>query len=95
MITTTKMGSHWELVELDQPNGIIFIEDVNGPMTVTNDAEEVYRYISANYGRRYRIVYKDSENEWWEMKYGWTAWGRQMQFEKWHGMMWDKLKGNV
>lgn len=89
------MKVKWDVCKVDQPNSIVFIEDTNGLRSVTNDAESVFESIQKVYGRQYRVVYKDSLGEWWEMKYGWSAWGQQMQFEKWHGMMWDKLKGNV
>ena len=90
----------WYLIRKDHAHNIIFIEDVNVGMSVTNDAENVYKYIDENYSHeaptpmRWRVVYKDTEGEWWEMIPHETRIGNMyMRFEKWHGIEWDTLKG--
>lgn len=72
---------------------IVFIRDRNlGRMSVTNDAEEVYRWITkvAYPGRR--VVYQDSEGEWAEIAEGTTWMGKGIVFKPWHGTAWDILQ---
>jgi hypothetical protein len=101
------MRAQFALVEKDYKNNIIFIEDIanhTGGCTVTNDAEAVFKHIDETYSHAapspsfWRVVYKDTDNEWWEI----VPVGRQsrlgsifVRFEKWHGHTWDALKGNV
>ncbi len=91
------MRSKWQLVEVK--NGIAFIEDLDGPVSVTNDAENVFMsIISLNPSASQnvtRVVYRDTEGEWWEIV------GQRMrpdspyinrvEFLPWHGMVWDTL----
>ncbi len=98
------MKANWLLVRQDYKHNICFIEDVGPGMTVTNDAEAVFNYIDENYSHvapspgHWRVVYKDTGGEWWEIipvdaeyNKGVTS----VKFEKWHGHEWDALKGNV
>jgi hypothetical protein len=94
------------MVKMDYEHNIIFIEDIanhTGGTTITNDAEAVFKHIDENYSHAapspsyWRVVYKDTDGEWWEI-----VPGRQSRlgtfhvgFEKWHGHTWDALKGNV
>ena len=96
------MKANWLLVKQDYKHNIIFIEDVGPGMTVTNDAEAVWKYIDENYShaapspKYWRVVYKDTNGEWWEMIPEDHPWeGKEITFEKWHGHEWDALKGNV
>ncbi len=43
-------------------DGIIYLRDLDGPVSVTNDAEAVYAAVRANIGP-YRVVYEDSYGE--------------------------------
>ena len=71
----------------------VFIEDLNGPKSVTNDAENVLSKIRAKYGVKVRVIYLDSENEWWEILQTSPELGIwNIAFERWHGFTWDKLK---
>jgi len=95
-----RMRSQWRLVEVK--NGIAFIEDMDGPRSVTNDAENVYSDIQhamaamvAENSCDVRVVYRDTEGSWWEIV------GQRMrpdspyinrvEFLPWHGMVWDTL----
>lgn len=84
--------SEWEVLSFD--HRFVFIKDLNGPKSVTNDAENVVAEIAKKFGVKVRVVYLDSQDEWWEI--GWAHgpapgdW--RIVFEKWHGFTWDKLK---
>ena len=92
-------ASDWELVWINEEQHIAFIEDMDrGGMSVTNDAEMVYWTVRQQYGSQgvKRVVYKDTEGEWWEIGAKASEPGKfDIYFEKWHGVMWDKLRGNV
>jgi len=45
----------------------ILIEDCNGPLSVTNDAEAVVEDLIASGYKDYRIIYKDSMGQWDEL----------------------------
>jgi hypothetical protein len=105
-----KMRAQFTMVEMDYKHNIIFIEDIanhTGGMTITNDAEAVFEHIDENYSHAaptplfWRVVYKDTDNEWWEIvptvgKYlGTPNTLLNVGFNKWHGHTWDALKGNV
>lgn len=99
------MRAQFAMVEMDYKHNIIFIEDIanhTGGCTITNDAEAVFRHIDENYSHAaptpmyWRVVYKDTNNEWWEMIANESRIGNlYIRFEKWHGIVWDALKGNV
>lgn len=62
-------------------------------MTITNDAEHVVDYCRALYGNKVRVVYKDTDNEWWEIKWSLELdRGTVVSFERWNGLAWDILK---
>jgi len=94
-----KVNSTWAHVETDIENHIIFIEDISdktGAMSITNDAENVLEHCRALTGNGWRIVYKDTDGEWWEIVkiYGSTAnwFGQTVSFKPWHGLAWDILQ---
>jgi hypothetical protein len=99
------MRAQFAMVERDHEHNIIFIEDIanhTGGMTITNDAEAVFNHIDITYSHEaptpkfWRVVYKDTNNEWWEMIPEDHPWdGKIIHFEKWHGHEWDALKGKV
>lgn len=99
------MKAQFAMVEIDYKHNIIFIEDIanhTGGCTITNDAEAVYEYIDECYSHAaptpmyWRVVYKDTDNEWWEIVASESLTGRKIiNFEKWHGHVWDALKGKV
>ena len=80
----------------DIDNDIVYLKDMSnqlGGMSVTNDAEHVVDYCRSLYGNRVRIVYADTEDELWEIK--WTLEldrGTVVNFERWNGLAWDILK---
>ena len=92
------MKSDWEYVHKEIHKGdpmevIVFIRDLNlGRMSVTNDAEAVFEACQKAHGRC-RVIYKDSEDEWWEIAQaaGWSPGEWRIVFRPWHGMVWDKL----
>jgi predicted double-glycine peptidase len=81
-------------VDRDVTNNIVFLEDISkhtGSMSVTNDAEGVVSWFRSIYGNRVRIVYKDTDNEWWEIVWSIDHSGTQVTFKQWHGLEWDIL----
>ena len=99
--------SNWAVVEMDYTHNIFYIEDITnktGGMSITNDAEAVYQYIDENFShaaptpKRWRVVYKDTNNEWWEMipeaQHDWDD-IEYIRFERWNGLAWDILKRNT
>ena len=95
----SKVRSTWAHVDIDRTNRIIFIEDISdktGAMSITNDAEHVLQDFQDNYGNDWRVVYKDTDNEWWEIvprraKTGWPL-IESVVFKTWNGLAWDILK---
>ncbi len=78
----------------DIDNDIVFLKDMSthlGGMTITNDAEHVIDYCRSLYGNRVRVVYLDTDNEWWEIVWSIDLRGTDVSFKQWHGMVWDKL----
>jgi hypothetical protein len=65
------MKAKFTIVERDAENNILFLKDnaYNHTMTITNDAENVVAYCRSLYGNKVRIVYMDTTNEWWEIKW--------------------------
>lgn len=90
---------------LGTERGIVFIEDLDQGISVTNDAENVWRKILvANMSDRIepRVVCKDTQGEWWEMLPTYVDThntGKHsdfvIEFKRWHGHVWDALQGNV
>ena len=82
------------VVERDIKNDIVFVEDLSnltGSITITNDAENVVDYFRSLYGNRVRVVYKDTDQEWWEIVWSIDHRGTDVWFKQWHGLFWDKL----
>ena len=83
------------IIERDEKNNIVFLRDLSpyeGGPTITNDAEGVVDYYRSVYGNRVRVVYLDTDNEWWELV--WTI-GRThtyVAFKPWNGLAWDILQ---
>ena len=95
----TVVRSTWAIVDADAKNRIIFIEDMcdkTGEMSITNDAENVLQYFQQTHSKDWRVVYKDTNQEWWEIVriYGSTAnwFGQTVSFKRWHGLAWDILQ---
>jgi hypothetical protein len=81
-------------VDRDIANNIVFLEDlsnITGSITITNDAENVVTWCREIYGNRVRIVYKDTEQEWWEICWALELHGTDVWFKPWHGLMWSLL----
>lgn len=101
------MRAQFAMIMKDHQHNIIFIEDIanlTGGMSITNDAENVFEHIDINYSHEaptplfWRVVYRDTNNEWWEMipiLDDDSGKNRLMRFEKWHGHEWDALRGKV
>jgi len=87
------MKAKFTIVERDTENNIVFLHDnAHGyHMTITNDAESVVDYCRSLYGNRVRVVYLDTDNEWWELVWSIDLRGTDVSFKQWHGMVWDKL----
>jgi hypothetical protein len=99
-----KMRAQFAMVHRDYRRNIIFIEDIanhTGGCTITNDAEAVFNHLDTHYSHDaptpgyWRVVYKDTEGEWWEIKKSYGTDFESVVFEKWHGHEWDALKGNL
>lgn len=89
------MRSRFNIVDRNQEHNIVFIEDEFdtqiGLKTITNDAENVVTHFRTLYGNRIRIVYRDTDMEWWEIVWTLEHHGTVVSFKQWHGMVWDKL----
>jgi hypothetical protein len=87
------MISHFQVLEIDRKNRIVFLEDLGGPyMSITNNAERMLEHIKKTYGALFRLVYQDTEGEWWEIVGNRTTWmGTGIGFEPWNGLAWDIL----
>lgn len=92
------LRSAWVVINVDRTNKIFVIEDIadkTGGTTITNDAENVVAYVREHFGKGWRTVYKDTDNEWWEIY--WEADGMwdsdfKVGFKRWHGLAWDILQ---
>lgn len=87
------MKAKFSLVNRDKEHNIVFLEDLAnhyGSRTITNDAEAVLRHWTHICGNDARVVYKDTDGEWWEI-----VWDTNIEFtarfRPWHGLVWDKL----
>ena len=88
--------SRFHQVDRDTKNNIVYIEDdfdlYGGIKTVTNDAENVVSWFRSIYGNRVRIVYRDTDMQWWEIVWSLEHPSRTVvSFRQWHGLAWDKL----
>lgn len=98
------MRAQYTIVNRDYKHNIVFIEDIantTGGCTITNDAEAVFKNLDTHYSHDaptpgyWRVVYKDTDGEWWEIVPNQVMGVFGIRFEKWHGFEWDALKGNV
>lgn len=95
----SKVKSTWAVVKTDRKNRIVFIEDIcdkTGQKSITNDAQNVLENLQDEYGNDWRVVYKDTDNEWWEIvpkrkKTGWPL-ITGVVFKTWNGLAWDILQ---
>lgn len=82
-------------VEHDTKHNMVFLEDLanlTGGTTITNDAENVVGHCRSLYGNGVRVVYKGTDQEWFEIVAEDHAWdGLEISFKPWHGLVWDKL----
>lgn len=81
-------------VDRDVKNNIVFLEDLSnthGTRSITNDAEAVIDRARSIYGIGVRVVYKDTDQEWWEIVPVHSKTGVYVRFDRWHGLVWDKL----
>ena len=88
--------AHFHISDRDSKNDIVYLVDdsefFTSAMTITNDAENVVDYCRELYGNRVRVVYKDTDQEWWEIVWSLEHPSRTVvSFKRWHGHMWDKL----
>lgn len=89
------MRARCRVVERNDQDNIVFLKDLSpqfGGRSITNDAEGVVDYYRSIYGNGVRIVYLDTDSEWWEIV--WTLErhrGTLVDFKPWHGLVWDKL----
>jgi hypothetical protein len=91
-----KMKSRFHQVDRNTQHNIVWIEDdcdANGDakMSVTNDAENVVAHFRKLYGNQIRIVYRDTDMEWWEIKWTLDLEGTHVTFKQWFGLEWDIL----
>lgn len=85
----------WVTCDRDIQHKIVFIEDMSnktGSMSITNDAEDVLQYWHESLGKDWRVVYKDTDGEWWEIVKQISRMGENIRFDRWHGLDWDILK---
>jgi hypothetical protein len=91
--TEVIMRSNWHVHDRDHEHKIVYIVDENRGMSVTNDAENVLVYFTNTLGSDWRVIYKDTDGEWWEMDWG-AGWGPgewRVVFKPWRGLVLDIL----
>jgi hypothetical protein len=59
-----------------------------GSCSITNDAENVLDYFKLLYGVDWRVVYKDTDDTWWEIAGNLV---NTIEFKPWNGLAWDIL----
>lgn len=93
--------SSWHEHHRDHDRQIVYIVDANqGGMSITNDAQGVLNYHRDLLGSDWRVVYQDTQGEWWEivetyvstLDQGVTRIEETLGFEPWSGLAWDILK---
>ena len=89
------MKARFSASERDPERNIVFLEDLAnhyGSRTITNDAEAVYAHWADVFGDNVRIVYRDTDGEWWEIVANDHPWqGKEISFRPWYGAVWDRL----
>ena len=88
---------NYQVLEYDAKHDIVYLEDTSGPTerSITNDADRVMRDMFRDYGSRVLVVYRDTNNEWWEMRLllsGPYNQYEKIEFEPWYGLAWRTLK---
>lgn len=85
--------AQWYEQERNDDRRIIFIVDRDtGSTSITNDADHVLSYYKIILGDDWRVVYRNTENEWWEILPAKnTFWGGGVEFRQWNGLEWDIL----
>ena len=92
-----QVRSRFYEVDRNREHNIVWIEDDcdangNAKMSVTNDAENVVAWFRKIYGPAVRVVYRDTDMEWWEIVCEPTYFdGFKVSFKRWHGLEWDIL----
>lgn len=66
MLTDHKRRATYEVVRVEPGKSMIWIKDLNGFLSVTNDAERVCEELDQAYPG-YRIIYQDSDQNWDEL----------------------------
>jgi hypothetical protein len=86
------------ITDRDIDNDIVYLKDLSpqlGGRSVTNDAEHVVDYCRSLYGNRVRVVYEDTNNELWEIKWSLElVHGTVVEFRPWYGIVWAKLSNS-
>lgn len=63
--------SHYQVLAMGKRPGfaqtMLWITDLNGPKSITNDAEQVVAELTSSFGKDKRIIYRDTQGEWWEL----------------------------
>ena len=89
------MKAMFVVVEWDAEHNIVFLEDIanqTGGTTITNDAENVVLYCLGIYGRDVKVVYRDTDQEWWMIDWAMHDPSRvDVRFQPWHGRVWYEL----
>jgi len=93
-----RMESRWSVHGTDNQNKIVYIEDqadsYPATKTITNNAENVLDHFRTTFGNAWRVVYKDTDGEWWEIVRvaGYIPAEWRVVFKRWHGLAWDVLQ---
>lgn len=80
----------WMVIEAKR--NIVYLKDLDDGVgkTITNEAERVLSFMASAYPG-HKVVYKDTNGEWWRIY--WFAWtdGAEVKFERWYGEAWHIL----
>lgn len=60
--------AQYSIQKVDKDKKIVYIVDLDGPLSVTNDAEYVVRTLDNMY-HNFRIIYQDTMGNWDELKH--------------------------
>jgi hypothetical protein len=90
------MGRHAEWEVVSRKDGIVMIQDLDRPgcLSITNDAEYVWRYFNLSSVQTHRVIYRSTiPDDWTEIVMTVAPRGRipQVEFRPWYGEVWDKL----
>lgn len=93
-------AAKFHAVEYDAGNKIVFLQDDADffkAKPIAEDADNVVDYCRKLYSEKVRIMFRSKDQTWWEIVFECEYyWSRPVvtKIEKWHGHMWDKLRGN-